>query len=108
MRYALVLALVLGMAPGLGELAESVAHLIVAGHVAHTDAGHGDFDDQGSEHGCGTTQHRCGCCASQAVTVEPRAPDSMAVPEAGDRAALDVTVASLHDPAPPQRPPIAS
>ena len=67
MRLALVLALIHGLVPGLGELAEAGVHYVVKGHLAHSDADHGDLGDVGDEHGCGGAQHLCGCCASQVV-----------------------------------------
>jgi len=66
-RVLLVLVLVHGLVPDLAEVGEAVVHYVQTGHVAHTAADHGDLGDQGREHGCGTTQHRCTCCATQAV-----------------------------------------
>ncbi len=43
-------------------------HYARTGHVAHTAGDRGDLGDQGDEHGCGTTQHHCTCCANRAVT----------------------------------------
>ncbi|MBK9516084.1 MAG: hypothetical protein IPO09_01800 [Anaeromyxobacter sp.] len=108
MRLLLVLLLVHGLTPALGEVAEAVVHLAATGHLAHSDADHGDLGDQGDEHGCGTTQHQCGCCASQvlaaAPVVEVRGAPALAVRHAPPSQWL----ASLHEPSPPQRPPIAS
>lgn len=108
MRFVLTIWLAIGMAPGLGEIAESMVHYVTAGRLAHSDADHGDLDDQGTEHGCGTTQHTCGCCASQVVAATPPAaaatPLFVGVGWIPGASALS----SLHDPAPPTRPPILS
>lgn len=108
MRSLLVLWLAVGMAPGLGEVAESAVHLVTAGHLAHTDADHGDLGDQGPEHGCGTTQHHCGCCASQVATAAPFALPRIPVLGAREREPASTRLASLHEPAPPSPPPITS
>jgi hypothetical protein len=47
MRLLLVLTLLHGLAPGLGELAESVVHYVAEGHLAHSAADHGDLGCQG-------------------------------------------------------------
>jgi hypothetical protein len=67
LRVFLVLMLVNGLVPDLAEVGEAVVHYVRTGHVAHTAADQGDLGDQGPEHGCGTTQHRCTCCATQDV-----------------------------------------
>jgi hypothetical protein len=36
---------------------------VATGHFAHV-AGDVHDEDQGAEHGCGATAHRCGCCVS--------------------------------------------
>jgi hypothetical protein len=108
MRFLLVTWLALGLAPGFGEVVESAVHYVTAGHLAHSDADHGDLADQGDEHGCGTTEHRCSCCVSQAVAPPPvttvlgLATGMSGLPPTG------ASLSSLHDPAPPYRPPIAS
>jgi len=102
------MVLVLGMAPGIGEVAEAVVHLAVSGHLAHLDADCGDLESPGDEHGCGTTQHRCGCCASQVVVFAPRAEGSVALVVAPGQASVPAPLASVHEPTPPFRPPIAS
>lgn len=108
MRYLLVIWLSLGMAPGLGEVAESVAHFLAAGHLAHSEADHGDLGNQGDEHGCGTTQHHCGCCASQVVAAAPAVTASEPVLPSIGPVGAEASLVSLNDPAPPHRPPIAS
>jgi hypothetical protein len=67
LRLLLVLMLVHGLAPGLAEVGEAVVHYARTGHVAHTADDAGDLGHQGTEHGCGTTQHRCACCPTQAI-----------------------------------------
>jgi hypothetical protein len=108
MRLLLIIWLAVGLAPGLGEVAETAVHLATSGHMAHSDADHGDLGSQGDEHGCGTTQHHCGCCTSQVVVSAPssRIPVSPVVTPG-----LSVTpdaLVSLHEPTPPFRPPILS
>jgi hypothetical protein len=108
MRLLLVLMLVTGLVPGLGEVAETAVHLAVGGHLAHTAADQGDLGDLGDEHGCGTTEHHCSCCTSQALglgvagVVLPASAPAARLPGACRR------LATLHEPAPPYRPPIAS
>lgn len=108
MRFLLVLWLAVGMAPGLGEVAETVVHLATSGHLAHSDADNGDLGNQGDEHGCGTTQHHCGCCASQVVAAATRTEVAVTLELASNQVALPVALASLHEPTQPFRPPIAS
>ena len=52
MRTALVILLIYGLVPALGEVAEAVTHYVTEGHLAHTAADEGDLGDQGHEHGC--------------------------------------------------------
>lgn len=108
MRLALVLALIHGLVPGLGELAEAAVHYVVAGHLAHSDADHGDLGDVGDEHGCGGAQHLCGCCASQAFVAQPVPSPAGVVAGRESAPVASWQLVSLHDPAPPRRPPIAS
>ncbi len=108
MRLLLVLTLLNGLVPGLGEVAESVVHYAVDGHLAHTEADRGDLGDQGCEHGCGTTEHHCLCCASQPLAA-PVAGAVMKVAAVVSRPHVAAaSLASLDAPAPPLRPPIAS
>lgn len=108
MRLALVLLLIHGLTPALGEVAEAVVHYAVEGHLAHGPEDRGDLGEQGHEHGCGTTQHRCDCCVSQ-VVMAPSARAVLPAAPAGTRApVVRERLTSLHAPAPPYRPPIAS
>jgi hypothetical protein len=108
MRAALVILLVNGLVPALGEVAEALTHYAVEGHLAHSEADRGDLGDLGHEHGCGTTEHHCSCCTSQALglgvagVVLPASAPAARLPGACRR------LATLHEPAPPYRPPIAS
>ncbi len=108
MRFLLVMWLAIGMAPGLGEVTETVVHLATSGHLAHSDADQGDLGSQGDEHGCGTTQHHCGCCASQVVAAAPRTEVAVTLVLACGQVSMPGTLASLHEPTLPFRPPIAS
>ncbi len=107
MRLLLVLLLVNGLEPGLAEVGEAVVHYARAGHAAHTAADRGDLGDQGDEHGCGTTQHRCACCATQ-VVLSPATTGALPN-DAGPTRALGPTAAALaaRAPARPFRPPIS-
>jgi hypothetical protein len=71
MRLLLVLVLLHGLVPAFGEVAESVVHYATTGHLAHSDADQGDLGEQGDEHGCSPTNHRCACCAPQPVVSTP-------------------------------------
>lgn len=106
-RLLLVLMLVHGLAPGLAELGEAVVHYARAGHLAHSDADQGDLGEQGHEHGCGTTQHRCACCASQPMA-QPGAVVVASLEGAATRpfVARELTIAP-REPDRPFRPPIS-
>ncbi len=108
MRLLLVMWLSFGLAPGLGEVAETAVHLVSAGHLAHSEADHGDLGEQGTEHGCGTTMHHCGCCGSQVVTQGPSLGQAAPHPVTADHPLAAEILVSLVEPAPPHRPPIAS
>ncbi len=108
MRFLLVMWLAVGLAPGLGEVAETAVHLATSGHLAHTDADRGDLGNQGDEHGCGTTQHHCGCCVSQVVVSAHAGALVVSLPVAPGRSVTPVALVSLHEPTAPFRPPILS
>lgn len=107
-RLVLVLALIHGLVPGLGELVETAVHYAVEGHLAHSDADSCDPGEAGREHGCGGAQHLCGCCASQVFVAQPPSSPLGALGSREPRPADLSRLVSLHDPAPPRRPPIAS
>ncbi len=68
MRLLLLIVLVNGLAPSLGEAVELVVHYASSGHFAHSEENESDLGDVGKEHGCSPTAHHCRCCASlQAV-----------------------------------------
>jgi len=108
MRSLLVVWLAVGLAPGLGEAAETAIHLATSGHLAHSDADHGDLGHQGDEHGCGATQHHCGCCASQVVAPASAGGLSVSLAVATGLSVSPDALVSLHEPTPPFRPPINS
>ena len=108
MRLLLIITLINGLVPALGEVAETAVHLAVEGHLAHTDADQGDLGDQGDEHGCGTTEHHCACCTSQAVAPVPGEGLLVVNRSAAQVPGKHERLASLNEPAPPYRPPIAS
>jgi hypothetical protein len=107
LKLLLVLLLVHGLAPGLAEVGEAVVHYARTGHAAHTADDAGDLGDQGAEHGCGATQHRCACCATQPMA----SPAAVAIASLAERgggpfAPRGLTIAA-REPARPFRPPIA-
>jgi len=108
MRAALVILLIHGLVPAAGEVVETLVHYAAEGHLAHSDADRGDLGEQGDEHGCGTTQHHCGCCASQVVVPSHPGALALSLAVARGRSVAPVALASLHEPTPPYRPPIPS
>jgi hypothetical protein len=108
MRVLLVLMLVHGLAPDLAGVGEAVVHYARTGRVAHTAADRGDLGDQGPEHGCGTTQHHCTCCATQALVV-PMAEAEVASLDGGkaNPVAPPELILPAREPARPFRPPIS-
>ena len=107
MRLLLVLVLVHGLAPGFLEVGEAVVHYARTGHVAHTADDHGDLGDQGPEHGCGTTQHHCTCCASQLFASSPDVAVASLEGGAARPAAPAERTLAARAPARPFRPPIS-
>jgi hypothetical protein len=105
-RLLLILTLIHGLAPSLGELAESAIHLAVEGHLAHSEAADCQLGEGADEHGCGTTEHHCTCCASQVVMVSPGRAVQPVSPSGARTVAARAGLVSLHEPAPPYRPPI--
>ena len=108
MRTLVALLLIHGMDPALGEVVESAVHFAMAGHLAHSDADHGDLGNQGDEHGCGTTEHRCQCCSSQVVAPPASTDVAHRAPSARRMFAPTASLITADDPSPPYRPPIAS
>ena len=107
-RVVLVLMLVHGLAPGLAEVGEAVVHYVRTGHVAHTAADAGDLGDQGAEHGCGTTQHNCTCCPTQAIAQAGEVAIALLEADGGGKALAPVELTlTACEPARPFRPPIS-
>ena len=107
MRLVLVLVLIHGLIPGLAEVGEAIVHYARTGHVAHTAADRGDLGDQGAEHGCGITHHRCTCCATQLI-VQSTAVAIASVSGGGWSAAVPSGRAlAPREPDRPFRPPIS-
>jgi hypothetical protein len=107
-RLLLILTLINGLAPSLGELAETAVHLAVEGHLAHSQAAHCGQGERGDEHGCGTTEHHCTCCASQVVVSTQASEFSVSLAVAPRHSVTPDALVSLHEPTPPFRPPILS
>lgn len=57
----LVLIIIWMMTPGLTEAAESLWHVIEAGHTAHAPGAGPDHAPEGDEHGCSGAFHLCSC-----------------------------------------------
>jgi hypothetical protein len=114
LRQLLTLVLVLSLVPGLGELVESVEHVLHDGHLPHSvqhdlaaaEESHPAAVD--TEHGCTPLSHNCGCHISTPATLP-----TVAVPVRIDR----LLAARFHPRgaetlrsranAPPTPPPIA-
>lgn len=85
-----------------------MAHLATSGHLAHSDADHGDLGNPGDEHGCPTTQHHCGCCASQVVASGHAGEVVVSQPLVPGLSVTRDALVSLQEPTAPHRPPIQS
>lgn len=107
MRVLLVALLVHGLAPGLAEVGEAVVHWARTGHAAHAIAHETDLGDQGPEHGCGATQHRCACCATQVVAPGADVAVAVLAPERARALAPAEVALAPREPARPFRPPIS-
>ncbi len=77
-RLFLVVVLIIGLVPALGESLELVADYARSGHVAHLESATAARDTN-DEHGCGPTEHHCRCCASQSL-LTPASP-GLVLPE---------------------------
>jgi hypothetical protein len=107
LRAVLVAILLNGLVPAFGEAAEAVVHLAQTGHLAHSAADDGDLGDQGREHGCGSTDHRCVCCPNLAAAAAP-APVMVSREEhATDLVPAVASCPRARSLEPPFRPPIA-
>ncbi len=83
-RLLLLIALICGLVPALGETVELAVHYAATGHVAHLEPGETDLGSKGKEHGCGPTDHHCGCCASQPVLLPPDLTPVLSLGEPGE------------------------
>jgi hypothetical protein len=107
LRWLLVLTLVHGLVPGLAEAGETVVHYVRTGHVAHSPADRGDLGDQGPEHGCGSTQHHCTCCATQLVVPATEVVVGSMQSGEGRPVAPAELILAVREPSRPFRPPIS-
>jgi hypothetical protein len=106
-RVLLLIVLVNGLVPAMGEAVESVSHYARTGHVAHGAEDAGAPCESSREHGCSDTEHHCTCCAGMPVLSLPRA-----MAAAPTESAAGAPPAALGNPnaralEPPYRPPIA-
>lgn len=76
-RLLLIVVLINGLAPVLGEAVELVVHYGMAGHLAHFEPGEEDLGGDTREHGCGPLAHHCGCCHSQSVVLTTPLPPEL-------------------------------
>jgi hypothetical protein len=103
MRLLLVAWLIIAMAPGLGEIVETVVDGVTFGHVVHCE----DPCHQGDDRGCDEAQ--ClGSCSCQAVTLTSRFGEAGTMVLVPSLVPADELLAPLHEPAPLRRPPIPS
>ncbi|MCY0998400.1 hypothetical protein OWM54_14790 [Myxococcus sp. MISCRS1] len=70
LRLLMFIVLVNGLVPSFGEAVEMAVHYAASGHLAHSIADESDLGESSREHGCGPTEHHCGCCPSQSVIPE--------------------------------------
>jgi hypothetical protein len=105
-RVLLVIAVLNGLVPGLGELVEGAVHYASTGHLPHS-AGETDLGDQGPEHSCGVTLHSCGCCAGQPILGELELAFVEQSAPALARMGRDADDVLERAPARPFRPPIS-
>jgi hypothetical protein len=106
-KALLVLALIHGLVPAFGELAEAAVHYATTGHLAHAGADGGDLGDQGAEHGCSPTAHHCPCCVTQAVVAHRPDTGSPVAWRALPWSPSRLERAATRSLDPPFRPPIA-
>lgn len=105
MRVIVAIVLFVSVTPGMSEVVEAAAHVIVHGDLPH----HGDTSDpQGcDEHTCTPLSHNCTCHGSMSAQIStrhgPAARDDVTLA----RPALAAIVCSRAGDPPPLRPPIA-
>ena len=107
MRLLLVLVLIHGLVPAFGEVAEAVVHYATTGHLAHSPDDEGDLGDQGGEHGCCPTSHRCDCCTPQPLVASPPGSLARVTWTPARPAPVEAAGAASRAPDRPFRPPIA-
>ena len=101
----LVMVLINGLVPAMGEFVEAAVHRATTGHFAHDQEQEHDRGEQG-EHGCGTTAHLCRCCVSQPMLSGfMRLPSSLEVASRLSFAGVQCPVTAGHVRG-PFRPPI--
>jgi len=103
-RLLIAIALLFSLTPGMSEVAEAAAHLIVHADLPH----HSDERGHEAEHNCTPLAHHCGCHATMAAQTAVRIVDATAicsVTHLGPRP-IDSVFGRSCEP-PPLRPPIA-
>ena len=120
-RFLVLLVAVLGLMPGVDELAEQVGELIEHHHLAHSVPG--EADPLGEEHGCTPVEHHCRCHQGQSfelresgrigagapmwLTWMMETPGQRGRENSGTRLATDDLLAIYRANAPPTPPPNA-
>ncbi len=102
-----MLALLLALAPGLGEVVENVVHLATQGHLAHAQETGDQHAERGPEHGCNGTFHLC-TCHNSSTGLRPGRPPRARFPDLVDTLApapAGSTHTGFHHV--PERPPRA-
>lgn len=106
-RVLLLIALVNGLVPALGEAVEDAVHYVRTGHVAHwADASDAPCDGS-REHGCSDTEHHCACCPGAPVLVAPRELAAARLESEREIPPFEVGNPNARSLEPPYRPPIA-
>lgn len=114
LQKLLAVALALSLLPGLVELAESAEHLLLDGHLPHSEqhelveATEAHDHGPGDEHGCTPMSHSCGCHVSSPAVLGEVASIATRLTSTSERRSLatEQTLTSRAN-APPTPPPIA-
>jgi len=103
-RLLIAIALLFSLTPGMSEVAEAAAHLIVHADLPH----HSDEPGHEAEHNCTPLAHHCGCHATMAAQTAVRIVDATAICSVTHLGpgAIDSVFCRSCEP-PPLRPPIA-
>jgi hypothetical protein len=106
-RFLIVLALLFSVTPGMPELFETGAHLIVHADWPHHDE-HGPADADCGEHSCTPLGHHCSCHVNMVAQESSRSSVATPFDTGHDLAPTCVATAlgCVAEP-PPLRPPIA-